>query len=96
MARFSIWKVGAMMNYEYEFQYGYSGRGDWEHITVISAYFLFYDMLTENGVNVVQWNTAQKLLTYAEIDDEYLPTGRVFQLISSRKTNLPETGGFNP
>ena len=85
-----------MMNNEYEFQYGYSGRGDWEHITVISAKSLFYDMLTENGVNVVMWNTTQKLPTYAEIDDEYLPTGRVFQLISSRKTNLPETGGFNP
>ena len=84
------------MNTEYEFQYGYSGRGDWERITVISAKPLFYDMLTENGVNVMIWNTAQKLPTYAEIDDEYLPTGRVFQLISSRKTNLPETGGFNP
>lgn len=84
------------MNNEYEFQYGYSGRGDWERITVISAKSLFYDMLTENGVNVVVWNTSMKLPTYAEIDDEYLPTGRVFQLISSCKTYLPETGGFNP
>ena len=83
------------MNNEYEFQYGFSGRGDWKRITVISAKPLFYDMLTENGVNVMIWDTAQKLLTFVEID-EYLPTGRVFQLISSRKTNLPETGGFNP
>ena len=84
------------MNNEFEFQYGYSGRSDWERITVISKKVLFYDMLKENNVNVMLWNTAQKLPTFVEIDDEYLPTGRVFQLISIRKTNLPETGGFNP
>ena len=82
------------MNKEYEFQYGFSGRGDWERITVISSKPLFYDMLTENGVNVVLWNTSMKLPTFVEVDDEYLPTGRVFQLISSRKTSKPETGGF--
>ena len=82
------------MNNEFEFQYGFSGRGDWERITVISSKPLFYDMLTENGVNVVSWNTSMKLPTYAEVDDEYLPTGRVFQLINSRKTSKPETGGF--
>ena len=85
-----------IMNTEYEFQYGTTGKNDWQRIIVISSNPLFYDMLTENGVNVVHWNTTQKLPTYVEIDDEYLPTGRVFQLISSRKTNLPETGGFNP
>ena len=84
------------MNNEFEFQYGFSGRCDWERITIISASPYFYDMLTKNGVNVITWSVAQKLPTYAEITDEYLPTGRVFQLISSRKTNLPETGGFNP
>ena len=84
------------MNNEYEFQYGTTGKNDWQRIIVISSKPLFYDMLTENGINVTLWNTSIKMPTYAEIDDEYLPTGRVFQLISSRKTNLSETGGFNP
>ena len=83
------------MNNEFEFQYGFSGRGDWEQITVISSKSLFYDMLKENGVNVVAWSATNKLATFAEIDDDNLPTGRVFQLIKSRKTFEPDSGGFN-
>ena len=36
-----------MNNTEYEFQYGTTGKNDWQRIIVISSNQLFYDMLTE-------------------------------------------------
>lgn len=82
------------MNTEFEFQYGCSGTDNWERVTVISNKPLFYDVLTENGVNVVLWSYSRELLTYVEIDSDNLPTGRVFQLIKTRKIVEPLTGGI--
>lgn len=81
------------MNTEYEFQYGCSGSDNWERVTVISNKPLFNDVLTENGVNVVLWSYSRTFPTFAEIDSDNLPTGRVFQLIKTRKTVEPLTGG---
>ena len=74
-----------MMKTEYEFRYGCSCCGNWERATAISTKLLFFDVLAENGINVVPWNYSKTLPTFVEIDSDNLPTGRVFQLIKTRR-----------
>ena len=80
------------MNTEYEFQYGFSSCSKWERVKVISSKILFYDVLMENGINVILWDYVKTLPTFIEIDRDNLPTGRVFQLINKRITNEEEAG----
>ena len=80
------------MNTEYEFQYGYSNCSNWERTKVISSKILFYDVLVENGINVILWDYVKTLPTFVEIDHDNLPTGRIYQLIKKRITNEPERG----
>ena len=81
------------MNIEYEFRYGCACCSNWEIAKATSSKLFFYDVLIENGFNVVPWNYSKTLLTFVEIDSDNLPTGIVFQLLKRRKIVKPINGG---
>ena len=80
------------MNTKYEIQFGKTNEAVWGSAVVISKANTFYDVLKENGLNVVQWELSPD--TFIEIDGENLPTGLIFQLIRSRHTSEEEAGGI--
>lgn len=80
------------MNTKYLIEYGVSSQTAWNSAVVISKAKTFYDVLKENGLNVVKWEQVSQCETFLEIDSENLPTGLVFQLIRSEPTNEEEAG----
>lgn len=78
------------MNTKYLIEYGVSSQAVWNSTVVISKAKTFYDVLKENGLNVVKWELLPD--TFVQIDSEKLPTGIIFQLIRSEPTNEEESG----
>lgn len=59
-------------------------------ITFVSKHFHLYEVLSDCGYNVTEWELC-KGVCYIELNGDYLPTGRYFRLISSRRTNEEES-----
>ena len=78
------------MNTKYLIEYGVSSQAAWNSTVVISKTKTFYNVLEENGLNVVAWGLLPD--TFVQIDSENLPTGLVFRLIRSEPTNEEEAG----
>lgn len=78
------------MNTKYLIEYGVSSQAAWNSTVVISKAKTFYNVLEENGLNVVAWELLPD--TFVQIDSENLPTGLVFRLIRSESTNEEEAG----
>ena len=76
------------MNTKYTVAYG--DRQTESILTFVSKQNLLYDVLKDCGYNVTSWSI-RKMLTYAEIDGDMLPTGRYFTLLKSESTNEEES-----
>lgn len=78
------------MNTKYEIQFGKASEAVWNSAVVISKAKTFYDVLEENGLNVVSWELLDN--TFVEIGGDNLPTGLIFQLVHSEATSEEEEG----
>ena len=59
-------------------------------ITFVSKHFHLYEVLSDCGYNVTEWELC-KGICYIEYNGDYLPTGRYFKLIKAVRTDEAES-----
>lgn len=59
-------------------------------ITFVSKHFHLYEVLSECGYNITEWELF-KGICYIEYNGDYLPTGRYFKLIKAVRTDEEES-----
>ena len=59
-------------------------------ITFVSKHFHLYEVLSECGYNITDWDLC-KNICYIEYNGDYLPTGRYFKLMSAVRTDEEES-----
>ena len=76
------------MNYKYTVLYGDTRTEN--IITFVSRKYHFFDVLDDCGYKATHWNLCNKPC-YIEYNDNNLPTGRYFKVISFTRTNEKES-----
>lgn len=76
------------MNTKYTVAYGDTRTES--TITFVSKHFHLYEVLSECGYNITEWELF-KGICYIEYNGDYLPTGRYFKLIKAVRTDEEES-----